>query len=181
MNESTQNELAGDKSITVKVKRKRPKPDEWAQIRAERESGVTFGELARRHGITKSAITNRSTREKWGDGRDIGAEIRRRVSEKVSRVVSVDPAKKSAAIDAEAGRVADVVIKHREEWTEHRTLFPTAEIKKVFDIGKSAKISAEMITLRQRGERIAWGLEDSLPKDLSKLSDAEIDQLLKSC
>lgn len=168
------------KSTPRKQKWARLTPEKWAQIRAERAAGATFAELASRHGVNKSTITNAAIRGKWDDGQDVGAEIRRRVSEKVSKIVSVDPVKKSAAIDAEADRVADIVTKHRGEWTEHRTLFPTAEIKKVFDIGKSAKISAEMITLRQRGERIAWGLEDSLPKDLSKLSDAEIDQLLKS-
>jgi hypothetical protein len=154
--------------------------DQWETIRAEREAGASFGELAKRHGVGKSAITNRSVREGWGNGQDVGAAIRRRVSEKVSGAVSVDPVKKAAAIDAEAGRAAAVVARHRSELEEHVLLFPVTEIKENFDVGKSAKISIEMLAIRQKAERIAWGLEDSLPKDLSKLSDAEIDALLRT-
>jgi hypothetical protein len=156
--------------------------DQWADIRAEREAGASFGALAKRHGIGKSAITNRSTREGWGSGQDLGDAIRQRVSEKVSGIVgpvSYDPVKKAAAIDAEAARGAAVVERHRRELAEHAELFQVAEIKENFNIDKSAKISVEMLAIRQKAERTAWGLDDPGPKDITKLSDAELEAMVR--
>jgi hypothetical protein len=49
---------------------------------------------------------------------------------------------------------------HRSEWRKHSGLYPLDCIKADFDEGRKAKISAEMLLIRQRGERAAWGLED---------------------
>ena len=54
---------------------------------------------------------------------------------------------------------ADVIERHRADWSEHRKLFTLQEIKDDFEQGKAAKISAEMLALRQKGERAAYGLD----------------------
>lgn len=152
--------------------------EQWASVRAEREAGESFGALAARYKIDKAAIVRRAKREGWGDGSDLAETIRRKVTEKVTGVVTVDPVKKAAAIDAVVERMAAVVERHRRELEEHAALFLVDEIKQTFEIGKSAKISVEMLAIRQKAERVAWGLDDPGPKDMSKLSDTELEAMV---
>lgn len=134
--------------------------DQWETIRAEREAGETFDALAQRHGVSKTAIIKRSKAEGWSDGEDVAALIRRKVTEKVSGVVTAEnPKKRAAAIDAAADRSAEVVRRHQTEWEDHRTRF--GSVPADFDDGKLAKISAEMLKIRQEGERRAWGLDEA--------------------
>jgi hypothetical protein len=53
---------------------------------------------------------------------------------------------------------ADVLDRHRSDWSQHRRLFGLEAISKDFEAGKKAKISAEMLKIRQQGERDAYGL-----------------------
>jgi hypothetical protein len=88
------------------------------------------------------------------------ALIRRKVTEKVSGVVTAEnPKKRAAAIDAAADRSAEVVRRHQAEWEDHRARF--GSVPADFDDGKLAKISAEMLKIRQEGERRAWGLDET--------------------
>ena len=153
--------------------------EQWADVRAEREAGASFPALAAKHGVSHQAIQKRAKAEQWGDGTDVADVVRRKVAEKVAAVVAADnPQKRAAAIDAAAERSAEVVRTHQREWAEHRTLFPTAAIKAQFELGKSAKISAEMLKIRQAGERIAWGLDDPAVKiDVTRASDDELAAL----
>ncbi|MBK1709813.1 MULTISPECIES: hypothetical protein [Marichromatium] len=139
--------------------------DQWESVRADREAGASFGELAARHGVSKAAIVKRAKKESWGDGTDVGEVVRRKVTEKVTGVVTVgDPQKKAAALDAAADRAAAVVRRQQDDWDAHRERFGSVPVD--FDAGKLAKISAEMLAIRQKGERAAWGLEESeKPKD----------------
>ena len=133
--------------------------DQWGAVRAEREVGATFASLAAKFGVSHQAIQKRAKKEVWGDGSDVGEAVRKKVAEKVANVVAgCNPKKKAEAIDAAASRAAAVVEMHRAEWAEHREAF--GSVAKDFDEGKHAKISAEMLTIRQRGERIAHGLDD---------------------
>lgn len=140
--------------------------DTWASIRAEREAGASFPELAKKYGISHQAIQKRAKEEGWSDGRDVADTIRRKVAEKVAGVVApCNPKKLAEAIDAAADRTAAVVERHRQEWNEHRARFGSAPAS--FEDGKLAKISAEMLRLRQDGERRAWGLDaDTAKADL---------------
>jgi hypothetical protein len=67
---------------------------------------------------------------------------------------------KAGAIEAAEDIRADVIERHRADWAEHRTHFKTGDIAAEFELGKSAKISAEMLAIRQKGERAAYGLDD---------------------
>ena len=133
--------------------------DTWESVRAEREAGSTFDSLAAKYGVSKTAIIKRSKSEGWGDGKDLGAAIRRKVTEKVAGAVTPgNPKKRAEAIDAAASRAAAVVERHKADWEEHRTKFGV--VAENFEECKHAKISAEMITIRQRSERAAYGLDD---------------------
>jgi hypothetical protein len=134
--------------------------DQWETIRAEREAGATFIGLANQFGVSHQAIQKRAKAEQWGDGQDVGAAIRRKVAEKVAKMVATDnPKKKAEAISAAADKVVGVVQRHQQEWDAHRTRFGSTTTN--FEEGKHAKINAEMLKIRQSGERIAHGLDEA--------------------
>lgn len=131
----------------------------WQQIRAERETGASFGDLAARYDVTKSAIVKRAKAEAWGDGTDVQAEIRRRAIAKVTAKFTGDRTKKREVIEAAADSAADLIARQRKDWEEHRLKY--GQLQTDFELAKLAKISAEMLMIRQKGERLAWGLEDN--------------------
>ncbi|MFN7197602.1 MAG: hypothetical protein ACK4MJ_10585, partial [Hylemonella sp.] len=131
--------------------------------RAAREPGASFPELAEKYGVSHQAIQKRAKAEGWGDGTDVADTIRRKVAEKVAGVVAAcNQKKKAEAIDAAAERGADVVRRHQAEWEDHRARF--GSVPADFEDGKLAKISAEMLRIRQEGERRAWGLDADAAK-----------------
>lgn len=135
-------------------------PDVWETVRAEREAGASFPDLGARFGVSHQAIQKRAKAEGWGDGQDVQDAIRRKVAEKVAGIVAAEnPKKKAAAIDAAAETGAAIIRKHQSEWQDHRNKF--GSVPESFDAGKLAKISAEMLTIRQKGERLAHGIEDA--------------------
>lgn len=144
-------------------------PDQWADIRAEREAGASFGDLASRYDVSKPAIVKRSAREKWGDWSDVAEAVRRKVTEKVTGVVTADPVKKAAAIEAAADRAVEVLRRHQAEpeairavlyagLEAHRIATTKAEKGLAFDDLKAAKISSEAILNLHRAERQAFNL-----------------------
>jgi hypothetical protein len=138
----------------------RKSQSEWGDIRVEREAGVTFKALSLKYGVSDAAIVKRSQKENWGDGSNIEAVIARKVSEKVSKTASVtNPAKRAAAIDAEAERRAEVERRQRDEWEKHLALTLEAMDTRSMEAAKFAKIMAEVIMIRQNGERKAWRLD----------------------
>jgi hypothetical protein len=138
--------------------------EQWAEGRALREAGASFEEVARQIGVSKNAVVKASKREGWGDGSDVADLIRRKVSEKVSGVVSAATAQRKAEIiDAAADQAVQIIIRHRDDWDTHHQTFTVTGIAADFDLGKSAKISAEMLAIRQKAERIAWNMDERDP------------------
>jgi hypothetical protein len=147
----------------------------WADVRAEREAGASFGELASKYGVDKAAIVRRAKAEGWGDGQDVAEVIRRKVTEKLTGTSPTAPEKKAAAIDAAADRAAEVVRRHQEETNAarerlyaglkaHKAAFTKDEKALAFEDLKAAKIAAEALAIIQRLERINWGLEEANAK-----------------
>lgn len=141
-------------------------PDQWADVRAEREAGASFGKLAEKYGIDQAAIFRHAKKEGWSDGSDVADLIRRKVNEKVNAIDNVNPVKKAEAIDAAANEAARIVTRHRDDWERHHQVFGVDGIAADFDLGKSAKISSEMLAIRQKAERIAWNLEDKASDEI---------------
>jgi hypothetical protein len=77
-----------------------------------------------------------------------------------------------------------VIARHRLEWNVSRVLSNEAlkerkgNTKDAFDKAKLAKISTEIIKIRQDGERKAWGLDELGDFDPSKLSDDQLDKII---
>lgn len=80
---------------------------------------------------------------------------------------------------------AKVLARHRQEWQQVATLRQEAlkdrqaNPGQSFERAKLAKITAEMTSIQQAGERKAWGLDDIQIPDLSKKSDAELRAILE--
>ena len=103
----------------------------------------------------------RSSKEGWGDGTDVARVIRRKVTEKVTGVVAGGNRKKKAeALEDAAAKGVAIVLRHQRDWEAHHNSYTVDGIAKDFEIGKSAKICAEMLAIRQKAERAAHGLEE---------------------
>lgn len=164
-------------------------PEQWEEVRAKREAGASFPALGAEFGISHQAIQKRAKAEGWGDGQDVKVAIVKKVAEKVAGVVAgCNPKKKAEAIDAEAGKAAAVVTRHREEWPKARDMAEKArethanaagmDDKRVaFEDLKAAKIHAETLKIIQDGERKAWNLD--VPVDFSNMTDEQLAALAK--
>ena len=66
---------------------------------------------------------------------------------------------------------------HREEWSDHRRLFTLEAMlgEDGLGVARMAKTAAEMLKIRQEGERKAWGL-DAIAEDSSS-GVATLDEL----
>lgn len=80
---------------------------------------------------------------------------------------------------------AEVTARHRNEWRQVAVLrqeslaLRNSNPSLAMDKARLAKISAEITTLQQAGERKAWGLDVIIdPADIKNLSDAELDMIL---
>ncbi len=148
--------------------------DVWGTVRAEREAGASFPELAAKFGVSHQAVQKKAAKEGWSDGQDVQAIIRRKVAEKVAGVVasSNSAVKKAEAIDAAADRSAEVVRRHQEETNAvrerlyaglkaHKAAADKEGKQLAFEDLKAAKISSETVLNIHRAERQAWGLDEA--------------------
>lgn len=139
---------------------------DWETIRAEYEAGSTMGELSRKHGVDKAAISRKVKKEAWLA--DLSEVVNKRAEAKVNGLVNtVDPKKKAEAVDRAADAKAAVILRHKTEWEQHQQLIRQAVESGDFDAAKLAKITAETIKIRQEGERKAWGIQDKAETELT--------------
>ncbi|MDH4557810.1 hypothetical protein E8F11_22000 [Pseudomonas sp. BN417] len=97
----------------------------------------------------------------------VANQVRRTVGELGPEVstnqqqIAIDKLAEDAAIDLRA----DVLARHRKEWSAARAISVDAvrlrdsDPEKAFERAKLAKITAETLAIVQNGERRAWGLD----------------------
>lgn len=157
---------------------KRLTSDEWAEARQlwEMDAGATDTSVAAKFGVTRQAVAQTREKQKW---QKVGAlatvNQRAQLAADAKTCVEQYP---GDAIDAAVDIRADLLGKHRAEWAEHRRLFPLSRISESFESGKSAKISAEMVRIRQDGERKAYGISDEIQQQDSGASKAPSEMSL---
>lgn len=118
-----------------------------------------MGELSRRHGADKAAISRRAKKEGWAQ--TMTGAVERAVDAKVNGIVNtVDPEKRAAAIASAADEKASVILRHREEWDGQGRLIAEAVEGRDMEAVKLAKLVAETLKIRQEAERKAWGIRD---------------------
>lgn len=143
--------------------------DQWADARAKREIGMSISDVAAWLGVDRALVSRRAKAEGWGSGQDLSEAISRKVTEKVTGIVTPhDPKRVAEAVEAEADRRVSIIERHKDEWGEHKTLVDKAVRNSDFDLAKLAKITAETIAIRQGGERKAWGIDKASPTDGGK-------------
>ena len=131
---------------------------DWETIRAEYEAGATMGELSRKHGVNKAAISRRAKKEGWIQ--DSSEVVARLADAKVNGLVNtVDPKKKAEAVDAAAERRAAVIREQREVWTGFREEIRAALEGNDFDRLRRLKLASESLRIVQDAERKAWSLD----------------------
>ncbi len=134
---------------------------DWETIRAEYEAGSSMGELSRKHGVNKAAISRRARKESWLQ--DSSEAVARLADAKVNGLINtVDPKKKAEAVDAAAERKAAVIREQREAWSGFREEIKAALASNDFDRLKCLKIASESLRNTQESERRAWGIQDKI-------------------
>lgn len=141
--------------------------DQWAKARELWESDPTanFETIAGLFGVSRVAVSKRAAGEGWEKVQPLAsineaAQLRAdaKVSGETDKVSG--ETRKRATVEAAIDVRADVLERHRADWASHRKHFSLDAIAEEFENGKKAKISAEMLLLRQKGERAAYGLDD---------------------
>ena len=139
---------------------------DWETIRAEYEAGASMGELSRKHGVNKAAISRRARKESWLQ--DSSEAVARLADAKVNGLVNtVDPKKKAEAVDAAAERKAAVIREQREAWEGFKSDVRTALAENNFERLKCLKIASESLRNAQECERKAWGIQDKAETEVS--------------
>lgn len=155
---------------------KRLSKDEWAAARVKWESDpeATDTSIAKLFGTTRQAVAGMRDRSGWAKVGVLQAVQQRAqlMADKSCSNIALGNIK-SDAIDIAVEIRADVIERHRGDWAEHRKYFTIAGIAADFDLGKSAKITAEMLKIRQEGERKSYGLDEVQATDKKEsLADA---------
>lgn len=133
---------------------------DWETIRAEYEAGSSMGELSRRHGVDKAAISRRARKEGWTQ--DVSGAVDRLAVAKVNGIINaVDPQKKAEAVDAAAERKAAVIREQRDAWGGFKSEVRDALAANDFDRLKCLKIASEALRNAQECERKAWGIVEA--------------------
>lgn len=132
---------------------------DWDSIRAEYEAGASQSELAKKYGVSRTAIQKHITSESWSQ--DISKTLNQLTEAKVAGVVAgCNPKKKAAALNRAAEDRAQVIERHRREWRAHEAIIVQVMADRDFEGAKLAKITAETLKIRQEGERKAWGIAE---------------------
>jgi hypothetical protein len=156
--------------------------DQWqeARIAWEADPKATFESIGVGYGTSRVAVSKQAAKNDWQKVRPLAsineaAHLRAdartveknkpNASGEVTPKLSPDPEvaprnSKMATVQQAVNVRADIVERHRADWDEHRRHFELGTIAEDFEQGKKAKISAEMLLLRQKGERAAYGLDD---------------------
>lgn len=118
-----------------------------------------MGELSRRYGVTKAAISQRAKKEGWLQ--DVSGAVDRLAEAKLNGVLNtVNPQKKAEALSRAAEDKAAVIRNHREAWDGFKQEVKAALEANDFNRLKCLKIASETLRNAQECERKAWGIQD---------------------
>lgn len=148
---------------------KRLTQTEWLEARQSWESDqtLTFEAMSEKFGVSKQAISKMASKQGWVksgslDSINRAAQIRADAAE-VDQEVDSSTVKRPLpeSVDQSTELRSRLIQSHRAEWRKHAQMFVLDDIKRDYkQFGTAGKISAEMIAIRQRNERIAWGMDD---------------------
>lgn len=164
---------------------KRLSQEEWIAARAawEGEPALSIAALASRLGVSKQATAAKAKRDGWekrADLRDLAVQAHAKADKVTAPPEPPPPPEVDGNVDVDATvNVApepdkkqpvtehpdpvdvrtEIITRHRTEWRAARVNLYTAIKNKDFEMGKVAKITLEGLSILQKGERAAWGLD----------------------
>jgi hypothetical protein len=150
---------AGEK--TMKVSK-----EAWRRARADWEatSERSLADVARDLGVAVPTVYARRTREGWKklfEPQTVAAAAHLRV-DAAERILERQNAEFELVVAEKLDLSIDSRVKTinraRADWQEHRELFPLAQCKTNPGLAVKARVLAEMLATRQRGEFLAYGL-----------------------
>lgn len=111
--------------------------------------------------VSHVAVFKRARKEGWAKKVCLKSIVERahRQADKVNLPVNE---KSGPLTDAEAVDLrSEIIDTHRREWKDHRGLFPLSAmaVEGGLKLAQAAKSAADMLKVRQDGERRAWGLD----------------------
>lgn len=144
--------------------------DEWTAVRKafETDPRLSFGDLAKKFGISKQSIHAHAKAEGWERVISL-QELHERAQLRADRLVDGKPDDQALAssrldgIDEATARRAAVLERHRTEWNMPRKLAYEAAQSRDIEKARLAKTIAESLRNIQEGERKAWGLDAGEP------------------
>ncbi len=149
---------------------------EWLALRADYEvfPDMTLDELSGKYKVNKSTISRKAKVEFWQ--RDISKEavalaVAKTQHKRNETNKQLSP-KKRVAVENYADKLFNILEKHKKAWIRVWLILNQAVTfnndgsvaKKDFHLLKCAKITSEIITIAQKGERAAWGIDLDSPK-----------------
>ncbi len=145
---------------------------QWLALRADYEMfpDMSLDALGEKHGITKAAIHRRKTKEGWRQNlTEQAVDIALARSQQNVEVLSV---KRKKEVVNYADKIHKLLEKHKKSWIRVWLMLnqavqfnPDGSVyKKDFNLLKCTKITSEIITIAQKGERAAWGIDLDSPK-----------------
>lgn len=164
--------------------------DKWgeARIRWEADPRETFESIGQWLGVSRAAVHKHAKANGWEKAQSMGDIALR--AQKAADAAALTPVvdastaqvdgvtQKRAPLQASVEQAIDlrskVIQMHRAEWRKHANLFPLDDIKDDFDVGRKAKISSEVLAIRQKCERAAWGLDQFDEERASKATPTVI-------
>lgn len=147
---------------------------EWLEARQawEADPTLTFEALATRYGISRPAVSKMAGKQGWVKSGSLNsinraAQLRADSVEVTSEVSSVTAKKPlPESVDQSTELRSRLIQSHRNEWRRHASLYSLEVMKDSdFELSKKAKISSEMLAIRQKAERTAWGMDDDKTTD----------------
>ncbi len=149
---------------------------EWLALRADYEMypDMSLGKLGEKHNITKAAIHRKAKTEGWN--RDLTSRALAlavaKSKQTVNKTINELSPKKRDAVENYADEIYKLLQRQKKVWLRvwamlHQavTFHPDGTVdKKDFHLLKCTKITSEIITIAQKGERAAWGIDLDSPK-----------------
>ena len=135
-------------------------PSEWLAQRRRWESDPNVGisDVAAALGVDKGAVSRKARRDGWM--RVTQPNIAETMAQTVATLAEtpLEVLVDADVLDLSVACRVKVIQKHREDWRRHREIFTPEVVASSEAQAKRAKLAAEMLAIRQRGESISYGL-----------------------
>lgn len=154
--------------------------EEWAELKVKWENDPRIGYAwlikETKIGVTRDAIRKKAEQERWRKS----PAIRTIVQQAHINADNISLGKTDLnSIQNSIKLRSDIIELHRKEWNDHRRIFTLLKMEESLRYAQTAKMSAEVLKLRQDGERRAWALDAVAETEVGHVLQSELDRIYK--